>query len=216
MYFSDHNDDIVFVNGYDTLEAEGPEGGILCAEDLPGQSWGFKADEYSTLTISPGIVRVEAGFLMPFQKLNVLVLGPTVEEVELTAELKKLLRRRRVLIRGTFGSYAERLSRELGLRFRHSDIFLAENYDERHHESSTYTLYFENTGPYLLLDVKSPGWAASNLGGGVIRTDLPDNFYVGETPESFAEHFGESYREQIRQNAQLKAFLEEANRRRKK
>ena len=52
--------------------------------------------------------------------------------------------------------------------------------------------------------------------GGEVRTELPADFYKDETPESFAEHFGERFREQIRTNKELAAFLEEANRRIKK
>lgn len=95
-----------------------------------------------------------------------------------------------------------------------SKILLAKHYDEVHFESSIYYLCCDDKGPYILEDVYTPGSSASNYSGGVVRTDLPKDFYVNQTPETFAEHFGECYREQIRQNATLKAFLEEANRRR--
>ena len=96
----------------------------------------------------------------------------------------------------------------------HKAIFLADHRDEEHHEYARLTLCFSDQGPYLLEDVITPGWAASNYGGGVVRTDLLADFYKGQTAESFAEHFGERFREQIRQNAELAAFLEEANRQR--
>lgn len=95
---------------------------------------------------------------------------------------------------------------------RHSPIFLADHRNEERLEYSKLTLYFSDKGPYLLEDVITPGWAASNYGGGVVRTDLPADFYKGQTPESFAEHLPECFREQIRQNAELAAFLQEANR----
>lgn len=95
---------------------------------------------------------------------------------------------------------------------RHKAIFLADHNYEEHHEYTKLTLCFSDEGPYLLEDVYTPGWAASNYGGGTIRTDLPKNFYVGQTPESFAERFSERFREQIRNNKELAAFLEEANR----
>ena len=98
------------------------------------------------------------------------------------------------------------------LKLRHRDIFLADHRDEERFEYSKLFLCFSDKGPYLLEDVITPGWAASNNGGGVVRTDLPDDFYKGQTPETFAEHFGERFRDQIRQNAELAAFLEEANR----
>ena len=94
-----------------------------------------------------------------------------------------------------------------------SKILLGEHYDEAHYERSYMYLCCDDKGPYLLEDVFTPGWAASNYGGGVVRTDLLADFYKGQTAESFAEHFGERFREQIRQNAELAAFLEEANHR---
>ena len=94
----------------------------------------------------------------------------------------------------------------------HKAIFLADHRDEERFEYARLTLCFSEEGPYLLEDVITPGWAASNNGGGCIRTNLPADFYKGQTPESFAERFGGRFREQIRQNAELAAFLEEANR----
>ncbi len=93
----------------------------------------------------------------------------------------------------------------------HAAIFLADHRDEEHLEYSRLTLCFSDEGPYLLEDVFTPGWAAGNYGGGTVRTDLPKGFYRGQTPETFATHFGERFREQIRQNAELAAFLDEAN-----
>ncbi len=92
-----------------------------------------------------------------------------------------------------------------------SKILLAKHYDEVHFERSFLYLCWDDKGPYLLEDVYTPGSNASNYGGGVVRTDLPADFYKDETPETFAERFGGRFREQIRQNAQLKTFLEEAN-----
>ena len=95
-------------------------------------------------------------------------------------------------------------------------IFLAKHFDETHYESSLLYLCWDDKGPYLLEDVYTVGSSASHWGGGVVRTDLPRNFYVGQTPDSFAEHFSERFREQVRNNQELAAFLEEANSRRKK
>ena len=92
-----------------------------------------------------------------------------------------------------------------------SKILLAEHYDEARLERSFMYLCCDDKGPYLLEDVYTPGSSAGNYGGGVVRTDLPADFYKDETPETFAERFGGRFREQIRQNAQLKTFLEEAN-----
>ncbi len=91
-------------------------------------------------------------------------------------------------------------------------IFLADHRDEVRLEYAKLTLCFSDKGAYLLEDVHSPGWAAGNDGGGEVRTELPDDFYVNQTTDSFAEQFGGRFREQIRTNKELAAFLEEANR----
>ena len=213
MYFSDR-EDVVFINRFGCiLTAEGPEGFTLLETDLPNFPWGFDATEYTSLEIAPGFVRVEPGFLAHFTRMEELILGPTVKHLEMTPALKEHLRKQKVLMRGHFGGPAEQIAKELTLKFRHSDIFLADHRDEEHHEYSKLTLYFSDEGPYLLEDVITPGWAASINGGGVIRTDLPKDFYVGQTPDSFAERFSDRFREQIRQNKELAAFLAEANRR---
>ena len=93
----------------------------------------------------------------------------------------------------------------------HADIFLADHTDKKHHEYSKLILCFSDKGPDLLEDVYTPGWAASNYGGGTVRTDLPKDFYVNQTPDPFAEHFSERFREQIRKNPELARFLAEAN-----
>ncbi len=213
MYFSDRKD-VVFINRFGGfLTAEGPEGFTLLETDIPGFPGGFDAAEYTSLEIAPGFVRVEPGFLAHFTGMKELILGPTVKELTLTAALKKQLRKQKVLMLGHLGGPAERIAEELTLKFRQADIFLADHRDEEHYEYSKLTLCFAEEGPHLLEDVYTQGWAASNYGGGVIQTDLPADFYKDETPDSFAERFGERFREQIRQNAELAAFLAEANRR---
>ncbi|MCR5710664.1 MAG: hypothetical protein K6G79_09320 [Bacteroidales bacterium] len=97
-------------------------------------------------------------------------------------------------------------------KIHHTAIFLADRRNEERQEYAKLTLCFSDEGPYLLEDVYTPGWAAGNYGGGVVRTDLPADFYKGQTAESFAERFGGRFKEKIRQNAELAAFLEDANR----
>lgn len=94
----------------------------------------------------------------------------------------------------------------------HPAIFLADHRDEERFEYAKLYLCFSDEGAYLLEDVYTPGWSAGNYGGGTVRTDLPADFYKGQTPETFAAHFGERFRDQILHNAELAAFLEEANR----
>ena len=60
--------------------------------------------------------------------------------------------------------------------------------------------------------------SAGNTGGGTVRTDLDEDFYVGiETAEAFANKIvGRAFEEDTRKNKELDAFLREANRRLKK
>lgn len=127
--------------------------------------------------------------------------------------MKKQRQKQEVRLKGPSDGSVRQTSQETTPMNRHRKIFLADYNDEERHEYTRLTLCFSDEGPYLLEDVYTPGWAASNYGGGTIRTDLPKGFYKGQTPETFAEHFKERFREQIRQNAELAAFLEEANRR---
>ena len=128
------------------------------------------------------------------------------------AAMKKQHQKQKTRLKGP----SERPSAQTFQEITYREIFLADHRDEEHHEYSRLTLCFSDKGPHLLEDVFTPGWSAGNYGGGTVRTDLPKGFYIGQTPETFAEHFGERFREQIRQNAELAAFLDEANCRHKR
>ena len=130
--------------------------------------------------------------------------------------MKKKHRKQKARPQGPSDAPAVQSSQEITPKDCHREIFLADHRDEEHHEYTRLTLCLSDEGPYLQEDVYTPGWAAGNYGGGTIRTNLPKGFYRGQTPETFAEHFGERFREQIRQNAELAAFLEEANSRQKR
>ena len=129
--------------------------------------------------------------------------------------MNKLPEKQKATPKGPSDGSSGQTSQEITQMKHHRQIFLADHRDEEHQEYTKLTLCFSDKGPYLLEDVYTPGWSAGNYGGGTVRTDLPTNFYMGQTPESFAEHFGERFREQIRQNAELAAFLDEANQRQK-
>ncbi len=213
MYFSEHNEDVVFHNHSDGfLEVEG--NGPVCAEDtVIDESWHWQPEEYTTLSICGGVMEIGAGFLEAFPSLEVLILSRTVEHIEMTPALRKLLHRNRVLIRGVYDSYAEAFAKEQKLHFLHSDIFLLHDRDERHAEDDYVTLRFHLTGkPEIEHDIYSPGSSAGSYGGGKISSKLPGNFYVGCSIEQFAANFHERYREKLLQNEELRAFLEAANR----
>ena len=215
MYFSKHNQKIVYINHYSgLLEVEGS--GPLCREDA--EVWPKPTEnlarEYHTLSIREGITEVGEGFLDAFPYLDVLILSCSVRSVALTPEALRNLKKRRVLIRGEYDTFAERFAEENKLDFLHSDIPLAVYDIEAAHEHDIVTLRFHEDGPPdIHFNCFTPGSSAGNYGGGEYSKKLTKNFYIGCSAESFAESFSDRAREQILANAMLKRFLENSNRR---
>lgn len=218
MYFSKHNENIRYINHYSgLLEVEGE--GVLCREDAevwpaPAKNW---ADEYDVLSINEGITGLGEGYLDAFPKVGCLILSWTVASAAVTPELVKRMRRRKVLIRGEYGSFAENFAKENGLAFLHSDIHLADDDIEVAHEHDIITLRFhEDSPPDIHYNCFTPGSSAGSYGGGEYATVLPRNFYVGCTVEEFTEHFPERLHEKLLANSALRRFFESANRRHEK
>lgn len=226
-YYSKHNKDITFSEfrrepytlfGHNlTAEAWGTKRPVdVCAEDV--RSSGLDPKEYLTLIIGDDVRRLGPGVIESFPNLQDLIVESELKKLPCTPELEALLTKNNVILRGSFNSPAEKLANKLGLRFIHKNIFLAGRFDEEHYESSDITLCFEEgQPPFILRNDITQGWAASNSGGGTVRTDLPEDFYVGyETAEAFADDYvGRYFWEKVRANQELDAFLKEANRRRK-
>ena len=226
-YYSKHNKDITFSEfrrepytlfGHNlTAEAWGTKRPVdVCAKDV--RSSGLDPKEYLTLIIGDDVRRLGPGVIESFPNLQDLIVESELKKLPCTPELEALLTKNNVILRGSFNSPAEKLANKLGLRFIHKNIFLAGRFDEEHYESSDITLCFEEgQPPFILRNDITQGWAASNSGGGTVRTDLPEDFYVGyETAEAFADDYvGRYFWEKVRANQELDAFLKEANRRRK-
>ncbi len=215
MYFSKHNEAIVYINHYSgLLEVKGE--GVLCREDTdvsptPTESL---AKEYDTLSITQGITQVGEGFLNAFPHIGCLILARTVGSVDTTPEIDNRLRKNKVLIRGEYDTFAERFAREKGLAFLHCNIHLADDDIGDHYEHDIITLRFHAEGaPDIHYNCFTPGSSAGSYGGGEYANELPKDFYVGCTIEKFANHFNERVREQILSNETLRRFLEIANRR---
>ena len=216
MYFSKHNEKIVYINHYSgLLEVEGE--GLLCREDTelwpkPTESI---AREYHTLSITDGITEVGEGFLDAFPYIGCLILCRTVESVAVSPELIKRMRKKKVLIRGEYDTFAERFAGENGLEFLHRDIHLADQDIEIAHEHDIITLRFhENGSSDIHYNCFTPGSSAGSYGGGEYANPLPRDFYVGCTIDDFANIFlNERVREQILSNETLKRFLEISNER---
>jgi len=228
VYYSRHNDD-VFLDEYNpgpyTLyghnifvrkhwDCKRPVS--VCVEDIT--SSGLKPEEYYTLVITDGISSVKPGFIESFPNLQDLIVEADLKKIECTPELEALLKKNNVVLRGCFNSPAEKLASRLGLRFIHKNIFLAVYINREYHESSELSLCFqEGEPPFFWRDDKTQGISAGNTGGGTVRTDLDEDFYVGvESAEAFADEIvGRAFEEDTRKNKELDAFLKEANRRRK-
>ena len=215
MYFSKHNKKITYINHYSgLLEIEGK--GALCREDTelwpkPTESI---AGEYHTLSITDGITEVGEGFLDAFPYIGCLILGRTVESVAISPEMIKQMRKRKVLIRGEYDTFAERFANANKLDFLHSDIHLADDNIEVAHEHDIITLRFhEEEQPDIHFNCFTPGSSAGSYGGGECANPLPRDFYVGCTVEAFANKFNERVRGQILSNETLKRFLEISNER---
>lgn len=217
MYFSNHNDKITYINHYSgLLEVEGE--GVLCREDA--EVWGNTgtrwANGYDVLSVTEGITAIGEGYLEAFKKIDCLILSHTVRSVAASAELIGRMRRRKVLIRGEYDSYAEKFAAENKLDFLHSDIHLADDDTEIPPEHDIITLRFHTDGPPdIHYNCFTSGSSAGSYGGGEYANKLPRDFYVGCTVEEFAGHFPERLREQLLNNEALRRFLESANRRHK-
>ena len=215
MYFSKRNEETVYINHYSgLLEVEGK--GILTAEDAivwPEPSEEGWAD-YDVLSVTEGITGLEEGYLDAFSNLGCLILSRTVVSVGVSPALKKRLVKNKVLIRGEYDTFAEAFANELGLKFLHSDIHLADDELKEHYETDIITLRFHLRGsPDIHYNCFTPGSSAGSYGGGEYAKELPRDFYVGCSIEDFADNFPERLHEQLLSNEALKRFLEAANRR---
>ena len=226
VYYSKHNDDVFFdeynpgpytLYGHNIFvrkhwDCKRPVS--VCVEDIT--SSGLNPEEYYTLVITEDISGVKPGFIESFPNLKDLIVEANLKKIECTPELEALLKKNNAVLRGSFNSPAEKLANRLGLRFIHKNIFLAVYINREYHESSELSLCFQKgEPPFLWRDDKTQGISAGNTGGGTVRTDLDEDFYVGcESAEAFADKIvGRAFEEDTRKNKELDAFLKEANRR---
>ena len=180
------------------------------------KSAGVKPEEYRTLVLGKGIQEIKSGVIELFPNLQDLITDSDLRKLGCTPEAEALLKRNDVILRGSFNSPAEKLAEKLGLRFIHKNIFLSRYCDADYDQSTELTLCFQyQEPPFIWRDDKCTGISAGNTGGGTVRTDLDEDFYVGYDAERFAEDYvGAHHYEKVRNNQELAAFLAEANRRR--
>ena len=215
MYYSKHNNKIVYIIHYSgLLEVEGE--GVLSREDaeLSPKPTENLAEEYDTLSITEGITEIQEGYLEAFPYISCLILSRTVESVAVTPETIERMQKDKVLIRGEYDTFAERFARKNKLDFLHSDIALGEFDIEPIQEHDIVTLRFhEDANPDIHFNCFTPGSSAGSYGGGEYVNELPEDFYVGCTIEKFADNSNNQLREQILSNETLKRFLEISNER---
>lgn len=216
MNFSLHNEDITYFYTWGgPLKVCGK--GKVCEEDLDvkydrgeGRKW---TDEYVGVAFDKEITEVGPGFLEGFPNLEYIVIPYTLQSIAVTPELKSLLQKNKVLVRGWFDSYGERFAQENHLEFRHADILVGWARDEAHMTDTRLEIRFREDGkPYRFYDDICPGWAASNNGGGTYERELDEDFFVGETLESIAEWLVR-FKDDVLKNEDLRYYLETANRR---
>lgn len=219
MNFSKHNKAITYSYTWGgPLEVCGK--GKVCEADLDvdynggkGRRW---TDEYYGVEFKKGITEVGPGFLEGFRNLEYVVIPYTLDSIAMTPELKSLLQKNKVLVRGWYDSFGERFAAQNGLKFRHADILVGW---ARHEPSQTNTrldIRFDEKGkPYRFYNDFCPGWAASNNGGGTYERELAEDFFVGETLESMASWL-ERFRTSILKNEDLDYYLRTANKRYRK
>lgn len=215
MYFSNHNEAVTFSYTYGgPLEVEIDKEGPVCKEDtdvypLADKDW---TKEHNYISLTKGITEVKAGFLESFKNLNALIISRSVTKIEMTPQLKKLLSKNNVLIRGEYNTYAESFAKENGLKFLQADILLAIDCNEEHCENTFITLQFFPDGKAnIKYDVFSVGISAGNNGGGTYERELPNDFWKGCTAEKFADNFPERLRETLLKNKELEHFLTAIN-----
>lgn len=208
MYHSNHNHDITyfFTWGRPVL-IEG--NGAVCKEDTDiGKEKSWTA-EYSGLHFKDGITEVKKGFLESFPALKILVADKTVKNIEMTDELRALLKNNGVIIRGGYDTYAEKFAEQNGLLFIHKDIYIGIRHNEEYHESRTLTLKFDQSGQMsLLYEDFCQGISAGNTMGGEFTRDMPKEFRRGCTLKDFAYMMPEVYFDQIMKNKELEEFLD--------
>ena len=208
MYYSKHNHDVTyfFTWGKPVL-IEGK--GEIRKEDTDigkEENW---THEYSRLHLKSGITEVKKGFLEAFCNLQTLIIDRSVNNIEMTEELREMLKNNGVIIRGGYDTYAEKFAEENGLPFVHKDIYIGIRRNEEHCESRTVTLHFSDNGEMeLLYEDFCQGISAGNTMGGEFTRDMPEKFRRGSTIEDFADMMPEVYFGQIMKNEELKEFLE--------
>ena len=209
VYYSKAKGGLWFINEREgRLRISGAD--RLCKEDIevhnPDENW---CDAFHRIEIAGSVTEIGKGFLENFTNLRCLALPKSVMAIGMTNELCELFDRNKPVIHAAYGSFGERFADQNGLEFQPENILLAWRRNEEHQESvSLYLCFLEDGSMEILYDYITPGWAASNSGGGSITKKMPEGYLPGCSVEEFANLFPSVYFEQIVKNPEVKAFLE--------
>ncbi len=154
---------------------------------------------------------IDTALLEKLETLKELILPDSVAAIDLTPKLEKILKDNDTLIRGQFGSFAERFAAELGLHFRPADCIIAEYETTAPPESVRLTLTFCRSGSVLIKeDCSSPGTSVSNTLGGSFMHSLKKDFYLTDSAEEIGARIGKRACEEIIKDGRLADFIEKA------
>lgn len=214
MYFSNNNEKVTYSYIYGhPLEVEVEGGGKVCKEDTilwgnPPKNW---SKEHSQIELTDGITEVGEGFLDVFTNMKRLIIHQSVTSIGVTEFLQKQMLKKKVVVCGWAGTYAEQFAKENGLKFMQADIVVGWYNDEAHGTNTKMTLSFTNIGrPYLTFDDFTSGISAGNCGGGTYTRDLDSSFPKGVDCQKFAEMYPR-FREPILKNKDLEMYFKSAN-----
>ena len=216
MYYSKHKNGLVFIDrGMGELEFQGE--GSINREDT--EIWGSHEkwkENFTELTVYDGITEISEGVMDQFPNVKKLKLPKSLTHIEMTDALKMLLHTNDVLIHAAYGSYGDTFAQECGLRFLPENIELGWYRDEEHDESTKLILRFHEDGTTdILIDIFTAGISAGSSGGASLDRPMPEEYYPGCTLEEFAGLFPARYYKQIRNNSEVKVFLQREAERKK-
>ena len=158
-----------------------------------------------------GFTAIDTAFLEKIEKLKELILPNSITDIQMTPKLETILHENKVLIRGSFDSFAEKFATENKLHFRPANFLFAKYMFEPAQETTLLTMTFARNGNVVVeISVSSPGSSAGNTFGGTFYRDLPKNFYNVKTAEQIAEMFGQRTKKTILEDGRLAAFIEKA------
>ncbi len=158
-----------------------------------------------------GFTGVDPALIEKLETLKELILPDSIEHFEPTDKLMALMKANCTLIRGNFGSFAERFAADSGLRFRPSDLTIAEYRFEPACEDTVLKLAFARSGSVRIDEiVTSPGTSAGNTLGGTFSHPLCADFFKTQTAGEIANMFSERLRDAIISDGRLAAFMETA------